>query len=98
MMFHNKNTNLLDEFINDFAESNLTKAELQSFSELQENSPALKRMARSGMLARRNIMQLPKTKCRPGFDQRMAAKFALELESEVKTLNSSARLVTESSQ
>lgn len=97
-MSYNINTNPLDEFVNDFAEGNLTKAELQSFSELQDNNPRLKRMARSGMLARKNIMQLPKINCRPGFDQRMAAKFALELENEVNRLNNPAKLVTESSQ
>lgn len=98
MISYNINTNLLDEFVNDFAEGKLTKAELESFSELQDNNPALKRKAYSGMLARKNVMQLPKTKCRPGFDQRMAAKFALELEREVKLLNSPAKLATESSQ
>lgn len=89
MMSFKQHSNLLEEFVNDFAEGKLSKAELQSFSELQEQDSELQRYARSGMRARKNLRRLPKIGCRPGFEQRMAAKFAMELEREVHVANRS---------
>lgn len=95
MIFKEKSDNLLDEFINDFAEAKLSKAELQSFSELIDNDPELRHIAISGINARKNLRNLREIKCRPGFDQRMAAKFSLELEREVMTQNSNLQSVAQ---
>jgi hypothetical protein len=93
MIFKEKKENLLDEFINDFAEAKLSKAELQSFSELTDNDPELRHIAISGIKARKNLRNLRKIKSRPGFDQRMAAKFSMELEREIMSQNSSLHSV-----
>lgn len=95
MIYKSDHHNLLDEFINDFSEGKLSKAELQSFSELQNIDPEIKRTARSGIQARKNLKNLKPVTCRPGFDQRMAAKFALELENEVQSINQSSERVAE---
>ncbi|NBC27688.1 MAG: hypothetical protein GVY08_12560 [Bacteroidetes bacterium] len=83
-MTYQLDENLLDHFVNDFAEGKLTKAELQAFSELQEMDPSVKKAARSGMRARQNLQKLPFTGCRPGFSERMSKRFANELEHERK--------------
>lgn len=75
--------NLLDEFINDFVEGELSNSELQSFSELQNRDVSIRSTAQSGVRVRKYLKNLRTVKCRPGFDQRMAAKFAVELEREV---------------
>jgi len=87
MIFKEKKDRLLNEFINDYAEANLSKAELQSFSELMDNDPELRHIAISGIKARKNLRNLRTIKSRPGFDQRMAAKFSLELEREILSQN-----------
>jgi len=83
-MIYQSDENLLDHFVNDFAEGKLTKAELQAFSELQEMDPSVKKAARSGMRARQNLQKLPFIGCRPGFSERMSKRFAIELEHETK--------------
>lgn len=79
--------NPLDCIINDYTEGKLSTAELQSFSELKEQDNSIRKKAEAGIRIRRLLAKLTDVKCRPGFDQRMAAKFALELEREVKEGN-----------
>lgn len=75
--------NVLDIIINDFTEGKLSVAELRSFSELQDKDESVRLTAQSGIKVRKYLKNLKTVTCRPGFDQRMAAKFALELEQEV---------------
>lgn len=82
-MSYKIHTNLLERFINDFAEGKLSNAELQAFSELQNSDDSIRVTAQAGIRVRKYLKNLNTVKCRPGFDQRMAAKFALELENEV---------------
>lgn len=86
-MIYKINEHLLDEFINDFAEGRLTKAELESFSEVQNADPDIRSEAQVAIRIRNHLKNLRMVKCRPGFDQRMAAKFAMELEREVRDHN-----------
>ena len=86
-MSYTLSTNLLDRFINDYTEGKLSTAELQSFSELQEIDQQVRETAKSGITIRKYLKQLKPVTCRPGFDQRMAAKFSLELEREVMEQN-----------
>jgi hypothetical protein len=79
--------NLLDGIINDYTEGKLSTAELQSFSELKEKDASIRQTAEAGIRIRRLLGKLTDVKCRSGFDQRMAAKFALELEREVTERN-----------
>ncbi len=97
VMVYKQNSSLLDEFINNFSEARLSKAELQSFSELLDNDPVLRHTALSGIKARKNLRNLPKVKCRPGFDQRMAAKFSMELEREIQAQNRTYHSVVKAS-
>lgn len=80
-------SNLLDRFINDYTEGQLSFAELQSFSELQENNEKVRETARAGIAVRKYLKRLKPVNCRPGFDRRMAAKLAIELERETKEMN-----------
>jgi hypothetical protein len=82
-MSYTLQSNLLDGFINDFTEGKLSSAELQSFSELQEKDESVRLTAQSGIKVRKYLKNLKSVTCSSGFDQRMAAKFALELEREV---------------
>ncbi len=82
-----KNDALLDEFINDFAEGSLTRAELQAFSELQNQDEEIRIQAQCGIRVRNYLKNLKRVKARPGFDQRMAAKFAMELQRETVEQN-----------
>lgn len=75
--------NVLDIIINDFTEGKLSVAELRSFSELQDKDESVRLTAQSGIKVRKYLKNLKTVTGRPGFDQRMAAKFALELEQEV---------------
>lgn len=86
-MGYKLHTNLLEEFINDFAEGKLSNAELQAFSELQNSDKSIRATAQAGIQVRKYMKKLNPVKCRPGFDQRMAAKFALELEREIVERN-----------
>ena len=80
-------SNLLDRFINDYAEGILSKAELQSFSELKEQDLEIQKKASAGIAVRKYLQNLKPVGCRPEFDQRMAAKFAMELERETAKRN-----------
>jgi len=80
-------SNLLDRFINDYTEGRLSTAELRSFSELKENDKQIRETARAGIEIRRCLNNLKPVGCRPGFDRRMAARFALELERDVTRQN-----------
>lgn len=80
-------SNLLDRIINDYAEGILSKAELQSFSELKEQDLEIQKKASAGITVRKYLKNLKPVGCRPGFDQRMAAKFAMELERETSMRN-----------
>lgn len=82
-MSYSLQSNVLDSIINDFTEGKLSAAELRSFSELQDKDESVRLTAQSGIKVRKYLKNLNLVACRPGFDQRMAAKFALELEREV---------------
>ena len=80
-------SNLLDRLINDYTEGKLSNPELQAFSELILTDKEIRETAQAGMMIRKCLKNLKPVPCRPGFDQRMAAKFALELEKEVAQKN-----------
>lgn len=80
---------IIEGFITDFAESKLTTAELQSFSELKEMNPEIKKMAHAGMRVHTLLKRSIKITASPGFEQRMSARFAMELQEEEARLNRS---------
>lgn len=86
-MSYSLQSNVLDSIINDFTEGKLSAGELRSFSELQDKDVDVRLTAQSGIKVRKYIKNLKFVACRPGFDQRMAAKFSLELEREVAEQN-----------
>ncbi|WP_340102980.1 hypothetical protein [Rhodohalobacter sp. 8-1] len=90
-MSYTLQSNVLDSIINDFTEGKLSVAELRSFSELQDSDDSIRLVAQSGIKVRKYLKNLKKVQCRPGFDQRMAAKFAIELEREVTERNKNRR-------
>ena len=87
MNFTIKSDEILDGFIIDFAESNLSKFELQAFSELKEVNPEIKKMAHTGLRVHTLLKRSRKVKANEDFDKRMAAKFAMELQKEEIQLN-----------
>lgn len=86
-MSYTSQSNVLESIINDFTEGKLSDAELRSFSELQDKDESVRLTAQSGIKVRKYLKNLKFMTCRPGFDQRMAAKFALELEREMVEKN-----------
>lgn len=87
MNFTLKPDQIIDGFITDFAESRLTTGELQAFSELKEMHPEIKKTAYAGLRVHTLLKRTKKVKASPGFEQRMAARFAMELHQEETELN-----------
>lgn len=79
---------IINEIIADFSECNLSKAELQSFSELQDKNLNIRKAAQSGIRIHNLLKRLKKKGVSDCFDQRMSAKFAIELENEIQVENS----------
>jgi hypothetical protein len=80
---------ILRGFILDYAENKLTRPELASFTEVMACTPEIRIPAKRSRAIRQMLGRLPRIKARDGFEQRMAARFALELERE--TVKSNAR-------
>lgn len=80
---------IIDEIIADFSECNLSEAELQSFSELQDKNLNIRKTALSGIRIHNLLKRLERKGVSDRFDQRMSAKFAIELEKEIQERNSS---------
>ncbi len=79
---------VINEIIADFSECNLSKAELQSFSELQDKNLKIRQTAQSGIRIHNLLKRLDEKGVSDRFDQRMSAKFAIELENEIQERNS----------
>lgn len=79
---------VINEIIADFSECNLSKAELQSFSELQDRNLKIRKTAQSGIRIHNLLKRLKNRGVSDRFDQRMSAKFAMELEKEIQERNS----------
>jgi len=84
---------IINEIIADFSECNLSEAELQSFSELQDKNLKIRRTAQSGIRIHNMLKRLDTKGVSSRFDQRMSAKFSLELEKEIQIKN--AKLIEE---
>lgn len=85
-----KSENLqLTSFLLDYTDDQLSEAELKSFQSLLDYSPKLRKEATDGKSIRNALRTIPKKGVQPGFDQRMAAKFAMELERETTERNRS---------
>lgn len=78
---------ILTDFILDYADRTLSKAEERSFTELMANFPKLRKQAVCNWYIRSAFKRLKPVKARDGFEQKMAAVFAGELEREVSQLN-----------
>lgn len=79
---------VINEIIADFSECKLSNAELQSFSELQDKNLKIRKTAQSGIRIHNLLKKLKKKGVSDRFDQRMSAKFAIELEKEIQERNS----------
>jgi len=77
----------LTDFILDYSENRLKGSELSSFKELMKSSKVVFKEAVNGKNMRRAMASLPKRKTGKRFDQKMAARFALELERETAENN-----------
>ncbi|MEX0661713.1 MAG: hypothetical protein WD381_02605 [Balneolaceae bacterium] len=78
---------IINEIIADFSECSLSKAELQSFSELQDKNLKIRKTAQSGIRIHNLLKQLKTKGVSDRFDQKMSAKFAIELENEIRDRN-----------
>lgn len=78
---------ILTGFILDYSDRALSKAEERSFTELMAFSPEIRKKAVCNWFIRSSLQHIKKVKAKAGFDQRMAAAFAMELEKETKELN-----------
>ncbi|MFO7799008.1 hypothetical protein [Rhodohalobacter sp.] len=87
MLTKPEKSTLLTEFILDYSENKLTDSELSAFKELMNSSKVVCKAAVNGKNIRRAMSSLPKRKAGKRFDQKMAAKFAMELERETAENN-----------
>lgn len=89
MLTKPEKSTILTEFILDYSDNNLTDSELSAFKELMSSSKVICKAAVNGKNIRRAMASLPKRKASKRFDQKMAAKFAMELERETSKNNAS---------
>ena len=87
MLTKPEKSTLLTEFILDYSENKLTGSELSAFKELMNSSKVIGKAAVNGKNIRSAMAALPKQKVSKRFDQKMAAKFAMELERETAENN-----------
>jgi hypothetical protein len=80
---------ILEDYLLNFSDHELKGAELTAFLEYLESDSHVKRIAATNHQMREALQSLPVVKARKGFDQRMAARFALELELESVRENAS---------
>lgn len=73
---------ILTDFILDYSDCNLSKSEVRSLHDLMSQSENIRITCEGGRSVKKIFNQLPERKARPGFSQRMAAAFAMELERE----------------
>ena len=78
---------VLDDFILRFSDSTLSLPEKEALMDVMDKNPAVEKTARAGKTIRNLFKQIPAVRARQGFEQKMAAAFALELEKEQKSLN-----------
>jgi len=83
---HTGNEILID-FILDYSDHLLTPAEERSLRDLMVMCDDTRKSAISGRLSASLLKKLPEIRAKKGFDQRMAAAFALELEDETRQAN-----------
>ena len=87
MLTKPEKSTILTDFILDYSEDRLSTSEFSAFKELMESSKVVNRDACNSKNIRSALGSLPKRKTGPGFDQKMASRFALELEKETADLN-----------
>lgn len=78
---------VLTDFILDYSDQILSSAEKSSFTELMAYSAEVRKKAVSNWFISTAIKKLQPIKARNGFDQKMAAAFAMELERETLKAN-----------
>ncbi len=91
MLTKPEKSTLLTDFILDYSENRLTGSELTAFQDLMDSSKVVNKEAVNSKNIRRALKSLPIRKTGNRFDQKMASKFAMELERE--TVENNAKRV-----
>ncbi|TVR34174.1 MAG: hypothetical protein EA390_03310 [Balneolaceae bacterium] len=78
---------ILTDFILDYSDHVLTPAEERSLRDLMAMCDDTRKFALSGRATVSLLKKLPEIRAKEGFEQRMAAAFALELEDETRQAN-----------
>lgn len=93
------NEHQIRDFILDYIDQNLSGAEVKSFEEYLSNTPDLQKNVQESIVIRDLYSRMPVVKTGKKFDQKMAARFALELERETTQRNKAndyfAELITD---
>ncbi|MEX0823367.1 MAG: hypothetical protein WD008_03200 [Balneolaceae bacterium] len=92
------NEHQIRDFILDYIDQNLSVAEVKSFEEYLSNTPELQKNVQESKVIRDLYYRMPVAKTGKNFDQRMVARFALELERETTQRNKAndfAELITD---
>jgi anti-sigma factor RsiW len=92
------NEHQIRDFILDYIDQNLSVAEVKSFEEYLSNTPELQKNVWESKVIRDLYFRMPVVKTGRNFDQRMAARFSLELERETTQRNKAndfAELITD---
>lgn len=82
-----ENDEIITDFILKFADSTLSKPELASFTELMAQNRNIRKQAFTNWYIKSAFSFLKPVRCSKRFDQKMAAKFSLELERETTEKN-----------
>jgi len=78
---------ILTDFILDYSDHLLTPAEERSFRDFMAMYDDTRKSAKSGRSTASLLKKLPEIRAKEGFEQRMAAAFALEIEDETRQAN-----------
>jgi hypothetical protein len=78
---------IINDFILDYSDKLLSPAEEKSLDEVMVYFDDIRKSATAGRLMSSLVKKLPWIRARDGFEQKMAARFAMELENETRMAN-----------
>ncbi|MEX0646583.1 MAG: hypothetical protein WEA56_00685 [Balneolaceae bacterium] len=90
MFIYQTQDEIIDDFIAGFSDCTLSLPEQKAFMEVMDCNPAINKHARAGKFISRLFKQLPIYRARDGFEEKMAASFALELKKDSRVAETTA--------
>lgn len=87
MSFNLKENEVINDLVIRFSDGTLSLSENEMLTDLMSCSPIVGRYIYAGRFCKKALSKLREIKARPGFEQKMAALFAMELQNEQRELS-----------